>query len=201
MAFLARRPRRIPIPNGKNGSKVDASNGPQILICAPSNAAIDEVAHRIRDSDAFKTKGQNIVRLGAVKSMNQNIVDISLDQLVDSKLDLGKDTGAAAELATLRVELETVKTQRKEKLLELDSISDNSARVTLLQDEISRLNSKRTYLSKRYDEVKDNRIKESRGLDMRFETYHHVRISLTLYTVGGHSASKYSRARMSYVPR
>ncbi|KAJ6559197.1 SEN1 N terminal-domain-containing protein [Mycena vulgaris] len=166
MAFLASRPRRIPVPTGKNNGKQEAPTGPQILICAPSNAAIDEIAYRIRDSEAFRTKGKNIVRLGAIKSMNQNIVDISLDQLVDNKLDLGKDTGAAAELAALRVELETVKSERKDKLLELDSISDNSARVTLLRDEITRLNSKRTSLSKRYDEVKDNRIKASRGLDM-----------------------------------
>lgn len=171
MAFLARRPRRIPVPAAKN-SKPEGPAGPQILICAPSNAAIDEIAHRIRDSEVFRSKGNNIVRLGAVKSMNQNIVDISLDQLVDDKLDLGKDTGAAAELAALREQLETVKSQRKEKILELDSISDNSARVTLLQDEITRLNSKRTSLAKRYDEVKDNRIKESRGLDMRFDIYH-----------------------------
>ncbi|KAJ7780655.1 SEN1 N terminal-domain-containing protein [Mycena maculata] len=163
LAFLARRPRKIHVPTTKNSKPEPPA--PQILICAPSNAAIDEIAHRIRDSDVFKTKGKNIVRLGAVKSMNQNVVDISLDQLVDNKLDLGKDTGAAAELAGLRVELETVKAQRKEKLIELDSISDNSARVTLLQDEITRLNSKRTSLAKRYDEVKDNRIKESRGLD------------------------------------
>ncbi|KAJ7505328.1 AAA domain-containing protein [Mycena galericulata] len=152
-------------------SKPEAPTGPQILICAPSNAAIDEIAHRIRDSEAFRTKGKNVVRLGAVKSMNQNIVDISLDQLVDNKLDLGKDSGAAAELAGLRAELEAVKAQRKEKLLELDSISDNHARATLLQDEITRLNSKRTSLAKRYDEVKDNRIKESRGLDMSRRAY------------------------------
>lgn len=103
--------------------------------------------------------------------MNPNIVEISLDQLVDNKLDVGKENGAAAELAGLRVDLEAVKAQRKEKLLELDSISDNSTRVTLLQDEIARLNSKRTSLAKKYDEVKDNRIKESRGLEMRYDTW------------------------------
>ncbi|KAJ7109726.1 SEN1 N terminal-domain-containing protein [Mycena crocata] len=165
MAFLARRPRRIADPAAKN-AKPEAPTGPQILICAPSNAAIDEIAHRIRDSDAFKSKGHNIVRLGAVKSMNANIVDISLDQLVDNKLDLGKDTGAAAELAALRVELEAIKSQRKDKILELDSISDNSVRATLLQDEITRLQARRASLVKRIDEVKDNRIKDSRGLDM-----------------------------------
>jgi senataxin len=99
--------------------------------------------------------------------MNPNIVDISLDQLVDSKLDLGKESGSAAELAALRVDLEAVKAQRKEKLLELDSISDNSTRVTLLQDQITRLNARRTSLAKKYDEVKDNRVKEYRGLEMR----------------------------------
>ena len=166
MAHIARRPRRITVPGTKN-SKVEPPPDSQILICAPSNAAIDEIAHRLRDSDTFRNQGKNVVRLGAVKSMNPNIIDISLDEIVDGKLNVGKDTGTAAELAALRAELEGVKSQRQRKLQELDSIRDNSARVTVLQDEISRLNSKRTNLAKKYDEVKDKRIKESRGLDMR----------------------------------
>ncbi|KAJ6508793.1 SEN1 N terminal-domain-containing protein [Mycena sanguinolenta] len=163
MSFLARRPRRIPAPTAKN-AKPEPPTGPQILICAPSNAAIDEIAHRIRDSPSFK--GKNIVRLGMSKSMNANIVDISLDHLVESKLDLGKESGSAAELAGLRADLEAIKAQRRAKLSELDSITDNSARSTVLQDEIARLTAKRTSLAKRYDEVKDNRVKETRGLDM-----------------------------------
>ncbi|KAJ7250875.1 SEN1 N terminal-domain-containing protein [Mycena haematopus] len=174
MSFLARRPRRIPVPTAKN-PKAEPPTGPQILICAPSNAAIDEIAHRIRDSQSFK--GKSIVRLGTGKSLNPNIADISLDQLVDSKLDVGKENGSAAELATLRADLEGVKSQRKAKLEELDSITDNLARVTILRDEIARLNSKRTSLAKKYDEVKDNRVKEFRGLEMRLAGLRHFLLS------------------------
>ncbi|KAJ7644130.1 SEN1 N terminal-domain-containing protein [Roridomyces roridus] len=164
LASLANRSRKITAPNAKN-PKPDVAQ--KILICAPSNAAIDEIAHRIRDSEAFKSKGRSIVRLGATKAMNQNVVDISLDQLVENKLDLGKDTGAVAELASLRTELAAIKAQRTAKLEELDAINDNSTRAVLLSDEITRLNAKRTSLAKRYDEVKDNRIKETRGLEQR----------------------------------
>ncbi|KAJ6619424.1 SEN1 N terminal-domain-containing protein [Mycena sp. CBHHK59/15] len=164
MAFIARRPRAIPIHVGKNGQS-EPPTGPQILICAPSNAAIDEIAHRIRDSAPFRDNGKKVVRLGTLKSMNQNIADISLDQLVDNKLDLSKDTGAAAELLTVKEELETVKTQRHMKLQELEATRDNTSRVALLEDEIKRLNAKRTTLVKRYDDAKDNRTKLSRGLD------------------------------------
>ncbi|KAJ7175856.1 SEN1 N terminal-domain-containing protein [Mycena filopes] len=160
IAFLARRPRRIVAPTTKN-SKPEPPTGPQILICAPSNAAIDEIAHRIRDSEAFKDR--NIVRLGSTKSMNQNVADISLDQLVDNKMDLSKTTDSGAELARLRTDLDAVKTQRQEIVQELDSIHDNSARVTVLGDKLSRLASERQRLQQRYNEVKDNRVKESRG--------------------------------------
>lgn len=166
MAFIARRPRATPIHVGK-GAQAEPGAGAQILICAPSNAAIDEIAHRIRNSDAFQNKGKNIVRLGTVKSMNPNVVDISLDQLVDNKLDLGKDTGAAAELSALRADLEALRAQRQLKLQELDSIRDNTSRASVLQDEITRLNSKRTTLAKKFDEAKDNRTKLTRGLDTR----------------------------------
>jgi senataxin len=99
--------------------------------------------------------------------MNPNVVDISLDQLVDNKLDLGKDTGAAAELSALRADLEALRAQRQLKLQELDSIRDNTSRASVLQDEITRLNSKRTTLAKKFDEAKDNRTKLTRGLDTR----------------------------------
>ncbi|KAJ7069799.1 SEN1 N terminal-domain-containing protein [Mycena amicta] len=165
-SHLERRSQRIAIPGKNKNSKPDAPE-PQILICAPSNAAVDEIAQRIRDSDVFKNEGKSLVRLGPLKSMNPNIIDVSLEQMMDAKLDSGKDTGAAAEITSLRAEIEAVKTQRQQKLAEMDSINDNSARVTILQDEISRLNSKRTSLSKKLDEVKDNRIKMTRGLDSR----------------------------------
>ncbi|KAJ7784568.1 SEN1 N terminal-domain-containing protein [Mycena metata] len=164
IAFLARRPRKIAAPTTKNNNnKPEPQTGPQVLICAPSNAAIDEIAHRIRDSEAFK--GKNIVRIGAAKAMNQSIVDISLDQLVENQMDFGKNTGVAGELAGLVTELERVKAQRKQVQDEYDSIHDNSTRATLLGDKLSRLASERTKLQQRLNEVKDNRKKEQRGID------------------------------------
>ncbi|KAF7314267.1 hypothetical protein MKEN_00899300 [Mycena kentingensis (nom. inval.)] len=165
-SHIERRPRKISVPGNTRNAKPDLPE-PQILICAPSNAAIDEIAMRIRDADMFKNDGKRVVRLGVPKSMNPSVLDISLDQMIDDKLEGANVNGLTAEIASLRAEVEAVKEQRRQKLTELDSIMDNQARRTLLSDEISRLGSKRTQLSKRLDEVKDNRMKMQRGMDTR----------------------------------
>lgn len=165
-SHIERRPRKIAVPGNNRAAKPDLPE-PQILICAPSNAAIDEIAMRIRDSDMFKNDGKRVVRLGVPRSMNPNVLDVALDQMIDDKLEGGNLNGMTAEIAALRAEVQAVKEQRRQKLEELDSVIDNQARRTILSDEITRLGSKRTQVSKKLDELKDNRMKMQRGMDTR----------------------------------
>ncbi|KAF7288567.1 hypothetical protein HMN09_01385800 [Mycena chlorophos] len=166
-SHIERRARRITAPTKNNKNAKSDAPEPQILICAPSNAAVDEIAQRIRDSDVFKNEGKSVVRLGPIKAMNPNLVDVSLEHMMDQKLETGKDTGLVAEMTALRTEIESVKTLRRQKLDEMDAITDNLVRVGVLQDEIARLNFRRTSLSKKLDELRDNRTKMARGLDSR----------------------------------
>lgn len=61
----------------------------RVLICAQSNAAVDEVASRVcsdiygRDGKLFKP---DILRVGNAKSVHINLVPFSLDALVDERL-------------------------------------------------------------------------------------------------------------------
>ena len=63
----------------------------KILVCAPSNAAVDELVMRFKDG--IKTlDGRNeklsIVRLGRGDAINANIKDVTLEELVNAKLEL-----------------------------------------------------------------------------------------------------------------
>ena len=63
-------------------------NQPRILLCAPSNAAIDEVAFRLKCSPAAVAGKLNVVRIGAEKAIGDAVKDITLDSLADKKLNV-----------------------------------------------------------------------------------------------------------------
>jgi hypothetical protein len=62
----------------------------KLLICAPSNAAVDELVTRLKKG--IKTlKGDfqkiNVIRLGRSDAINSNVKDVTLDELVRAKME------------------------------------------------------------------------------------------------------------------
>lgn len=67
-----------------------AAKSPQkLLVCAPSNAAVDELVIRFKDG-VRTTQGElirpNIVRLGRSEAINTAVKDVTLEELVDVRL-------------------------------------------------------------------------------------------------------------------
>lgn len=138
-----------------------------MLLCAPSNAAIDEIARRIKDGyrgpekcgDAIK-----VVRIGTEQSMNASIKDISLDYLVDQAIDPPKDGNSNGEIAALRKELGEIRAKKDQLYKELDENTDGK-RFGILQSELAQLNARRATLAGRMDRLKDEQKSASRTLD------------------------------------
>src|ERR1700738_3666518 len=98
---------------------------PRVLLCAPSNAAVDEIVLRliggIRNSQGQQYQ-PNIVRVGRSDNINPHVRRVTLDELVDSKLEASapkSDKGAVDE-QILRQELQKVLELRNAKGLEYD---------------------------------------------------------------------------------
>lgn len=117
------------------------------MVTAPSNAAIDEVTHRL---SRMVVSGQSsrklkVVRIGAPKSMNISVQEMSLDFLVDQRLGAtntdSKDANIA--LTAVQADLDSVKSQLHTKESEVIAIRDNAARRLALEDEIHKLKSRR----------------------------------------------------------
>lgn len=162
-AFLSKRSRpTTTIIAGRNAGTTSREPPRKILLCAPSNAAIDEVANRVRRGAA-----PNVVRVGADKTINVSVKDISLDYLVEHKLNgtqaLSKDSGS--EIQVLRSEIDSVKRLKHQKQEELSTIRDNAARIIALEDDIKSLNSRRMSLTQQFDRLKDKQKSDSRTLD------------------------------------
>ena len=169
-AFLSSRPQLI----STNGTRqTDKTVPKKVLLCAPSNAAIDEIANRLKEGVSGAGRRSvipKVVRVGTEKSINVSVKDISLDNLVDQKLDStqsarGGSKDSASEIAVLRSELETVRKSRQEKQIELAELHDNVAKGTALDEEIKRLNYRRVTIIQKLDRLRDQQKSDNRTLD------------------------------------
>ncbi|KAJ3257032.1 DEAD-box type RNA helicase [Boothiomyces macroporosus] len=81
----------IAIPTNYSHSKMDQYPGrvnKRLLICAPSNAAIDEITRRLMQGILDyngKIYRPNIVRIGNASSIHNDVISISLDALVEKQ--------------------------------------------------------------------------------------------------------------------
>jgi len=160
--FLAERKSFIPV-NGQLPQK------PKLLVCAPSNAAIDEVCKRLMDGVPSPSGGRitpNIVRIGIESSVNVAVKDVSLDNIVEARIATqsgGKDTGS--ELARIQAELDEVKQLIKEKQDQIAKVQGNDELRRKLDSEYHALNARRTKLGQQSSKAKDAARDSTRHLD------------------------------------
>ncbi|KAG0190960.1 DEAD-box type RNA helicase [Apophysomyces sp. BC1034] len=62
--------------------------GGKLLVCAPSNAAVDEIAKRLKDGvvTADGLVKPNVIRIGVAESVNSSVRDLTLDRLIDKEV-------------------------------------------------------------------------------------------------------------------
>jgi senataxin len=90
----------VPISHPRGGESKAQQDAPvqkKLLICAPSNAAVDELVTRLKQG--VKTlKGEfhkiNVIRLGRSDAINSNVKDVTLDELVRAKMEGDGKTGS-----------------------------------------------------------------------------------------------------------
>ena len=102
--------------------------------------------------------------------MNVSIKDVSLDFLVEQKLNEDPsskkalaDTGS--DLALLRSQLESVKRMKQEKLDEISQVHNNTAKTLSLEEEAKQLTKQRITLAHQYDKLRDKQKADHRAID------------------------------------
>ncbi|KAJ4482134.1 SEN1 N terminal-domain-containing protein [Lentinula aciculospora] len=136
----------------------------KILLCAPSNAAIDEIVSRLKD----RYRSLRVVRTGATQSISPNVKDVSLDYLIGEKLSTEghqESSETANEILSARQEFQTIKKVRQDKIQELQKLRDSGARFDFLEVEVKQLTIKSTALRQRLDNLRDKHTSESRKMD------------------------------------
>ncbi|CCC72166.1 hypothetical protein NCAS_0J01870 [Naumovozyma castellii] len=145
----------------------------KILICAPSNAAVDEICIRLKDG-IFDRNGKlfrpNLVRVGRSDVVNVQIKDLTLEELVDKRLaqknyefsnnpELERNFSAAvSKRRTLRAQLDAEEGTPTSKLPTND--------IAKIQLEIRELSKQINELGRQRDEMRERNSVNYRNRDL-----------------------------------
>lgn len=144
--------------------------GKKLLVCAPSNAAVDELVMRFKQG--IKTlKGEerkvNIVRIGRSDAINANVQDVTLEELVNKRLGVTGNNGNDAEAKRkLFDEHKKVSEQVRQIQEHLNAGLVKGADASKLQEDLNQLRRQKATLGTKIDSVKDEEKHANRTAEL-----------------------------------
>lgn len=150
---------RIQIPKSNGANQADIPTSKKLLVCAPSNAAVDELVMRFKAG--IKTlkgahKQVNIVRLGRSDAINSSVVDVTMDELVKKRLGQNNtDKDAREKTGLIMQEHKAVSEQVRIARAKLDGGEVKGKEASQLQDEFNALRRRKAELGNQIDNAKD----------------------------------------------
>lgn len=137
----------------------------KILICAPSNAAVDTLVLRIKNG-IKNSKGEifkpTVVRLGKSDAINEQVKDLTLEEQVDAQLTKVKNGDDSA----TRAELNKCSSERDELKRRIESMSDDNLEKPKLEVKLSAIMAKRRELCKKLDQMREQRAVNYRNREI-----------------------------------
>ncbi|GBF63625.1 helicase [Trichophyton mentagrophytes] len=166
--------RRVSQPKITSDSAQANKSGPskKLLVCAPSNAAVDELVMRFKEGVKTlngKTQPISVIRLGRSDAINANVLDVTLDELVNAKLNQSGQTKNGEER-----DLQSYFNEHKEtsaKFIEIrQRIDQCRARAEPVSNELERefdlLKRKKAQLSQAIDNARDKNHAAARNAEL-----------------------------------
>lgn len=146
-------PKALKIPGQE--SKVDLANTPKVLICAPSNAAVDELLVRIREGIKMNdglVLSPKVVRLGRSDAINASVKDLTLEELVDKELKarMGSTKGPTND-PKIREEHTAAIKERDTLRAQLNSSTLSESEVQEVETKLREVNKRRNTLAQKLD--------------------------------------------------
>ena len=145
--------------------------GKKLLVCAPSNAAVDELVMRFKDG--VKTfdgtfHRPSVIRLGKTDSINTNVLDVTLEELVNAKMQVSdyKKPSNHDEINKLHLEHKAATDELnviRAKLAEGNASGPGTDKLRL---DFETLKRKREQLGKKVDQIRDSGNTVQRDADI-----------------------------------
>lgn len=139
----------------------------KILICAPSNAAVDELVLRIKNG-IKNSRGEkfnpNVVRLGKSDAINEQVRDLTLEEQVDKQLNLA--TTAQNDDSKIREEHRKCVIERDALKAKLEDPTLSADQVAELEFSFQKVQQRRRQLGQRLDESREQRAVKFRNREI-----------------------------------
>ncbi|KAJ6151321.1 hypothetical protein N7470_007915 [Penicillium chermesinum] len=159
----------VGIPIG-TGSHAPPPPSRKILVCAPSNAAVDELVIRLKTgvkSIYGSTHKLSIVRLGRSDAINSQVLDVTLDEMVNKRGSQDPAAGSGPDLQKLYEEHKQTDNAFKEVRSKLDEFRAKGSPVPeALEREFELLKKKRSQLSTDIDKARDQNQSTARNAEL-----------------------------------
>lgn len=157
------KPAPVPVRPGPGGTNGEAPMARKLLVCAPSNAAVDELVLRLK-AGIKDTNGQmhkiNVLRLGRSDAVNQAVKDVTLDELVKEKMDAlaNQNAGQPSDREKMHQEAGEIKAKMMPLRAALESAreSNDIGRFNNLQREFDSLKRRQMQLGSMIDREKSS---------------------------------------------
>jgi senataxin len=152
------------------GQPASSSASKKLLVCAPSNAAVDELVMRFKHgikSLHGEEKKVNIVRLGRGDAINVHVQDVTLENLVSKKLGMNTSNTLDPE-ATKKLfqEHKDTSEQLRRAQDQMSTGEVKGAEASKLQDDIHALRRQKALLGTKIDNTKDAERLEKRNAEL-----------------------------------
>jgi senataxin len=143
----------------------------KLLVCAPSNAAVDELVMRLKEGVKTmqgKQEKLSVIRLGRSDAINANVVDVTLDELVNARLSqTSRKESGDRDLQKIYEEHKAIDTSFKEIRSKLDHYrAQGQAVPPELESEFDLMKKKRSQLSQEIDNTRDRNHAAARNADL-----------------------------------
>ncbi|KAG1414926.1 hypothetical protein G6F58_006718 [Rhizopus delemar] len=126
----------------------------KLLVCAPSNAAVDEITKRLKEGvmTAQGIKKPNVVRIGVADSVNASVKDRILDRLIEAEMEakIGND----ATMSKMGARLDTLHSEIRNLQIGLDDVDREITQAGSDMVQMSILRSKRKALGAKLTKAK-----------------------------------------------
>ncbi|KAB8294774.1 hypothetical protein EYC80_006736 [Monilinia laxa] len=159
-------------PQGHNGGTGAQAQAPKkkLLICAPSNAAVDELVLRLKQGILPLSGGHqkiNVIRVGRSDAINSSVKDVTLDELVRIKLEGDQESkkGQMSDREKLHKDAGLIKERLNVLRPEMDKCRAEGDKTSelKLQREFDELKRKQAHIGNKIDEDKesDNKVRQN----------------------------------------
>ncbi|KMP02865.1 DNA-binding protein SMUBP-2 [Coccidioides immitis RMSCC 2394] len=153
------------------GDKTARTLAKKLLVCAPSNAAVDELVMRFKEGvKTLQGRAQKIsvLRLGRSDAINTNVLDVTLDERVNAKLsEIGQKNGSERDLQSLYTEHKDTSNKFNEIRERMDQCRAKAQALPAeLEREFDLLKKKKAQLSQAIDSARDKNQAAARNAEL-----------------------------------